>query len=383
MNAATDYLMLSLIATSLGAFLALYAYFKYSYSYWKNKGVMYLEPSFPFGNIGDAIMQKKTGGLVFQDIYNKLEGQQYGGTFAFRRPMFVIREPEIIKTVLVKDFVHFHDRGTYFDEKGDPLSAHLFMLTGLKWKNLRAKLTPTFTSGKMRMMFQILVDCGDELRAHVDHFAANGEMLEVKDILAKFSTDIIASFAFGVQCNCLNNPDAEFRKWGRRIFDSSVKTGIRDILMFVEPTVASILKIPFVPQDVTHYFKKMVKETVEYRENNNVTRNDFMQLLIQLKNKGIIDTEKQMNGTTKPDKGKDIGLSMNEVAAQAFVFFVAGFETSSTTMSFCLYELALNPHIQERVQKEIDAVLKKYENKITYEAIQEMEYLDNTISGKF
>jgi cytochrome P450 family 6 len=51
-------------------------------------------------------------------------------------------------------------------------------------------------------------------------------------------------------------------------------------------------------------------------------------------------------------------------------------------MSFCLYELALNPSIQEYVQKEIDAVLKKHGNKITYEAIQEMGYLDNTVSGK-
>jgi len=109
---------------------------------------------------------------------------------------------------------------------------------------------------------------------------------------------------------------------------------------------------------------------------------NFIQLLIQLKNKGIVNTEKQVNGVTKPDNGRDVALTMTELAAQAFVFFVAGFETSSTTMSFCLYELALNPDIQERVQKEVDTVVKKYENEVTYEAIQEMEYLDNVICGK-
>jgi cytochrome P450 family 6 len=73
---------------------------------------------------------------------------------------------------------------------------------------------------------------------------------------------------------------------------------------------------------------------------------------------------------------------MDELAAQVFIFFVAGFETSSTTMSFCLYEMALNPDIQRRVQEEIDSVLQQHNGEITYETIQQMEYLDKTVAGK-
>ena len=76
------------------------------------------------------------------------------------------------------------------------------------------------------------------------------------------------------------------------------------------------------------------------------------------------------------------GMTMDELAAQVFIFFIAGFETSSTTMSFCLYELALNPDIERRVQDEIDNVLQKHDGEITYEAIQQMEYLDKTVAGK-
>ena len=74
-------------------------------------------------------------------------------------------------------------------------------------------------------------------------------------------------------------------------------------------------------------------------------------------------------------------LSAKELAAQAFMFFVAGFETSAATMNFCLYELALNPDIQDRLRNEIDTVLKKHGGGLTYDGIQEMSYLDKTISG--
>ncbi|XP_033608493.1 cytochrome P450 6k1-like [Cryptotermes secundus] len=380
MNTAVVNIIISLCKTFLVILLVLYAYYKYRYSYWKKKGVAYLEPSFPFGNIGDALLQRKSVGLQFQDIYNKLAGHELGGAFSFIRPMLIVREPEMIKNIVVKDFVHFHGHGTYFDEESEPLSANLFTLSGYRWRNLRTNLTPTFTSGKMKTMFQILVDCGNELGKHVDQSAANGDNIEVKDILAKFSTDVIALFAFGVQCNCLKNPDAEFRKWGRKIFETNRKTGVKDVAMFVAPALPPILKIPFVPLDVSQYFKKMVKETVEYRESNRVKRNDFMQLLIEMENKGTLDTEEETSDTSKADSLNDAGLTMNEIAAQAFIFFAAGFETSSTTMSFCLYELAMNREVQERVQEEIDAALRKHEDKITYEAIQEMEYLDNVIS---
>lgn len=50
-------------------------------------------------------------------------------------------------------------------------------------------------------------------------------------------------------------------------------------------------------------------------------------------------------------------------------------------MTFAFYELALNPDIQVKVQNEIDRVVAKHENKVTYEAVQEMEYLDWVVQG--
>ena len=51
-------------------------------------------------------------------------------------------------------------------------------------------------------------------------------------------------------------------------------------------------------------------------------------------------------------------------------------------MTFCLYELAINPDIQEVLRSEIDTVLEKHDGNISYEAIHEMTYLDKVVAGK-
>ncbi|XP_023709398.1 probable cytochrome P450 6a14 isoform X4 [Cryptotermes secundus] len=366
------------------ALLVVYSYFKWSFTYWKKLNVPYVEPCFPFGNFKEVAMMQKGFAYFCRDVYTRLEGHRYGGIYFFSKPGLFFLDPDLIKDVLVKDFSTFHDRGVYMNEETDPLSGHLFSLPGKRWRYLRIKLTPTFTSGKMKMMFQRLVECGDELKLCLENIAGRGGVIEIKDILARFSTDVISSCAFGIECNCLKNEDAEFRQWGRKVFDPSVKRIITAILSGIAPVVLDKLKLSTLDSDVSKYFLKMVQETVEYREKNNVKRNDFMQLLIQLKEKGSLDseqgaedrTEEEMNGIGETADG----LSMSSMAAQAFAFFLAGFETSSTTMTFCLYELSVNPDIQERLRTEIDTVLEKHDGKISYEAVQEMSFLDKVVS---
>jgi len=58
--------------------------------------------------------------------------------------------------------------------------------------------------------------------------------------------------------------------------------------------------------------------------------------------------------------------------AQALTFLFAGYETSASTVTFALYELALHPEIQQRMRVEILQVLSKHDGKLTYDGIQDM-----------
>lgn len=77
-----------------------------------------------------------------------------------------------------------------------------------------------------------------------------------------------------------------------------------------------------------------------------------------------------------------VELTDNLIAAQAFVFFLAGFETSSTTLSFCLHELALNKAIQDDVYSEISAVVKKYGEPLGYDSLKDLVLLEQCLLGK-
>jgi cytochrome P450 family 6 len=266
---------------------AIYVYYRVSFLYWKKLGVPTLKPTLPFGDLNGSVFTGKRFLDFVNDFYKDFDGQKFGGLYTFTTPLLLLRDPEVMKTVLVKDFDKFHSRGFVTREHVEPLQGNLISVSGSKWRNLRVKLTPTFTSGKMKMMFGTLVDCGKELQTCLQKPANKGETIEIKDILARYSTDIIASCAFGIQCNSLTNPEAEFRSWGRQIFAPTFKGRLFRTIEFLIPAASRLFTLSIVPKDVKDYFMTMVKETVEYREKNSVMRNDFMQLMIQLKNKTL------------------------------------------------------------------------------------------------
>ncbi|XP_069702399.1 probable cytochrome P450 6a14 [Periplaneta americana] len=363
---------------------AIYVYFKVCHSYWEKLGVPTLPASIPFGSLKNLIFSNKSVIDFVKELYNAFEGHKVGGIYTLDKPSLILRDPEVIKEVLVKKYDHFCSRGFKVNEEKYSFHGNLFTLSGSKWRNLRLKLNPTFTSGKMKMIFGTLVECGKELQTCLETSEKTGDVIEMQDLLSRFTTDVIASCYFGIQCNSLSNPNAEFRNWGMRTLKPTYKAKLFRLLFFMMPSLFKIVNLSLVPKDVSDYFIKMVRDTVEYREKNDVKRNDFMQLLIQMKNKTLgVAEEEGIKYNLEDDDLKSntpFEITLDVMAAQAFVFFLAGYVTSSTAMTFCLYELAVNQDIQGRLREEIDSVLEKNDGEITYDSIFEMKYLDKVVN---
>jgi cytochrome P450 family 6 len=110
-------------------------------------------------------------------------------------------------------------------------------------------------------------------------------------VLTKFGIDVIASCAFGIEYNSFKNPDEQFRRMTKRLLSPSAYQSMLQMIEFVVPNLIRTLKIKVFDRELESFFVKIVEDTVTYREKNGVTRKDFMQLLIQLKNDGKIDED--------------------------------------------------------------------------------------------
>uniref|UniRef100_A0A1B6FHI0 Cytochrome P450 n=1 Tax=Cuerna arida TaxID=1464854 RepID=A0A1B6FHI0_9HEMI len=379
-------------ATILGLF---YYYMTQTFDYWKKKGIPYVQPTAVFGNLKDQFFFRKSLNYVLQDIYNDLAGEKFGGFFESRSPVLMIRDPELMERILVKDFSYFINRGFPSDVKRDPLSGNLFGLKGDIWRNLRNKLTPTFTTGKLKGMIEQICNSGDEMLSVIEKSTKSKEGVNAKKLGSIFSIDVIASCAFGLQFKPDSPEGVQFRKITDEVFAPSVLQTLRmSLMMFCYP-LAKLLGIRNVSKRVNDYIIELVKTTMEFRKTNNIQRNDFLQLLMSLKAQEEegkeINWKKELSEEDAYLSHIDYAPNNNQqqirfkvmtdecIAAQSFVFLTGGSEATANAIAFILYELAVNPQVQKKLQQEVDSVLGKYGGKVTYQGLKEMTYLDLVI----
>ncbi|KDR14000.1 Cytochrome P450 6k1 [Zootermopsis nevadensis] len=380
-----DSLLLDAIVIVSGLLLLAHLYFRHKFSYWEKRGVPFARPTTLFGNFKECFLQRESVGQFMQRMYNEGAGKRFFGIYVFGRPAIVLRDPELIKIILVKDFNIFYDRLVHSNTKTDPLSNNLFLLKGPAWKYLRFKMTPLFTPFRVKQMSPLIFTCAEQLREYLENNDKTKKIIEAKEVCGKFATDVITSCAFGIGSNCLLDPNAEFREFGRKIFDFSVYRSFEFMSTFMLPLVVKVMNVKFFSDETTKFLRKAFWDTIKEREEKNIERADFLQMLIQLKNneKNEAKSKADKNGTRNDiadEMDAAIDFKGDILVAQAAIFFTAGFEANAAVIAFILYELAMQPHLQTRLREEILDAMDKNEGTLTYEAVRDMEYLHMVVS---
>lgn len=363
------------LALALVALAALYLYGTRNFAYWARRGVKHDRPLPLLGNNARGYLMRRSVTELATEAYRKYPRERVVGFYRANRPELIVRDPQLARRILVADFAHWYGRGlTPAHREPEPLLRNLFFADGDLWRLLRQRMTPTFTSGKLRAMFPLVVERAERLQARALAAAAAGRPLDARDLMARYTTDFIGACGFGLDSDSLNDEDSAFRRIGAKIFQIGAREVFVMALRDAFPALfGGLATLGRVEKD----FRRLVDEVLRRRGHRPSGRNDFVDLLLECKAKGAMEVEslERRAADGSPARAR---LEMDDaiVAAQVFVFFAAGFETSSSATSMTLHELAHAPDAQRRAQADVDAALARHGGRLCYEAVKEMTYLE-------
>ncbi|XP_063772979.1 cytochrome P450 3A9-like [Pseudophryne corroboree] len=321
----------------------------------------------PLPFVGTFLGYRK--GVVQYDMEcNKKYGKLWG-LYDGRQPVLAILDPAIIKSILVKDcYTNFLNRRNF--GLNGPLESALTIAEDEQWKRIRTVLSPTFTSGKLKEMFQIMKDYSNKLVRNVQVYVDKDEACAMKDVLGAYSMDVITSSSFSVNIDSLNKPNDPFVTQTKKLLKLGLFSPLLLVVVmfpFLRPILDG-LNVNFFPKDFLNFYMNAVTSFKEKRQKeDHPSRVDFLQLMLDSRIEDISGLKKEQKALTD-----------TEIMAQAIIFILAGFETTSVTLTYLFYNLATHPDVQQRLQEEVDSFLPDKANP-TYEILKKMEYLDMVI----
>uniref|UniRef100_A0A1L8E4F7 Putative cytochrome n=1 Tax=Nyssomyia neivai TaxID=330878 RepID=A0A1L8E4F7_9DIPT len=381
--------------------LAVIIYYVYLYgtknkNHFIERGMASPKSTFLFGNSLKLMTKQISSTDFIKDLSKDYPNEKLVGILDFRDPVVVVLDPEILKHLAVKEFDSFSDHKVIIKEESDPLfSNSLFALQGQKWRDMRATLSPAFTGSKMRLMCDLIVEICEQMVDFLkDEVKEKGpQVYEAKEIFSKLASDVIGTCAFGIKVDSLKEPENQFYQTAKKLFNfANVMILVKMILYRIVPRLMYLLKIPLFDEKCRSFMKNLVLDTMKVREEKKIIRPDMIHLLMEAQKGNLTHSTTEKETTNSAGFAtvteSSIGLTANkrtwsedEIVAQCFVFFLAGYDTSSTMLGFIIYELMVNPEIQEKVFKEISEANANLGGKpLKYETLHQLKYLDMVIS---
>merc|ERR1711963_1004555 len=365
--------------------LFLFAYYSKTRKWQKfqSRGIPYATPYFPLGSIHNWK-------LIFSSTSNLSEQfRTYLGTDLMKEKMFgvyghpdrdealLINDIDLAKRMMIKDFDHFVDRtdfGLKFDHSqiGDRIIGNMFMFQkGDIWKTMRSMMTPVFTTGKLKLMYPLLLKVSQQLEKYVSENADKKEEISAKETFAKFSLDANATSAFGIDLNTFEEPESVFRKQIKELQRTPDSTSgspwemFKILLTLFVPATKPFIPVEQFPSKAVCFIQNALIKTVEMRQ---ATSDD--------KEEETVEDDYDKAASIDMSNVKKLDLDMDDtLVSNAFLLFSAALETTSTTLTFAVHFLLKYPHFQEKIRDEISEVIGDDE-KITFEQIQNLKLIE-------
>ncbi|KAL6030199.1 hypothetical protein STEG23_030452, partial [Scotinomys teguina] len=296
-----------------------------------------------------------------------------------RRMHVVISEPDMIKQVLVENFRNFPNR-TASGLEPKPVADSILLLRDKRWEEVRGALMSAFSPEKLNEMTPLISQACERLLAHLKHYAASRDTFDIQRCYCCYTTNVVASVAFGTQVDSQNVPEDPFVQHCRRFFAFCIPRPLLALIVSFPSIMVPLARIlPNKNRDeLNGFFTKLIRNVIALRDQQaaDERQKDFLQMLLDARystsSVGVEDFDmvtealsstKCTVGPSQRSQPTSLSkpLTVDEIVGQAFIFLIAGHEIITNTLTFITYLLATHPDCQERLLKEVDLFMEKHD----------------------
>ncbi|KAL3265372.1 hypothetical protein HHI36_009579 [Cryptolaemus montrouzieri] len=335
----------------------LYLKMQEKFSYWKIRNIPYVKPIPIFGNLKNFFLGKCNIGQQLASIYLD-SNEKLVGIFMLHKPAVLVRDSDLIKTILIRNFECFHNRSasTSVDvEKNPDASTGLMVSKDETWKFIRKTITPAFSFLRLKTMMDNIQVCNNEMISYLLSKTKENREINMRDVALRYGVDTVCSILFGIEANCFKEENAELRLLARNLFDYRIfQRGFNIAMVFISPFISKIFGFDFLHIESVQNLVKILTQCLRDRNMNFRRRNDYLDMLS--------DAMKKYTG-----KGN--------LLCGATETFVAGNEAISSSLCFAFYHLANDLNIQHKLRHEIKEIMAEGKQ-VTHEQLSQISYLD-------
>ncbi|XP_003740908.1 cytochrome P450 3A28 [Galendromus occidentalis] len=291
-----------------------------------------------------------------EEVLNRW-AKQYGPVFGHYIgdvPVLNICDPDMVKEVFVKSVSIFRERPPV-PLSQYPVDQTLLLVPHQRWKRVRVMLSPAFSASKLKFMMNLMNQSAETLLGVIAKYARTREAVCFFDLSQKVTLDVIARCALATKINCLHDDKDKFLNDVRGFLANSDHLAYH--LALGLPIIERLLLV--ISRFTSSYalmtgLMENIHEVVKSRRDRGVRMEDMIQLMMDA-----------------AESGSD-RITDDEIAANAFLFLVGGYETTAITTTMASFLLSKHPDEQEKLYAEISAVWNTDEA-LNYEQVSKLK----------
>ena len=365
----------------LGIIIATYFYVRQKFQYFANHGIPYEPGYFPLGSIeswrlytGQTSPFKLADKVAARHPTKEIIG--YYGLFG--RPFLVIRNLDLMRQILIKDFDHFTDRNMNQDNISPEANKHvtkgMTVLRGDKWRSAREMVSPTFSTKQIKASMVHVENSAQELLKHLEKLQ-DLKNIEVKALINLYTAEVLGRVGCGILPQVLEHAGNNEFYNQVTIMLGGGKPNLMTMVRFISlsiPKIAKWFQISLIDPPAMNFIDNIIRSSLRSRKPGDEKRHDFIEMMVE-----------SIRSFEMGKKGQSFSAAEIEdiVISNALVLFFAGNDTTAAAITSILYFMAMNPEAQEKLYQEISDCVDENEGnlELSHEQLFSMKYMGQVI----